>query len=253
MVDLANYIRLLEKENKGLRAEVVLLRYAAHKAGPVAPPTQTTSRASSHVGPTPYHKLLQPFYPSIISMPSHQREKVEAAVRGFVSAHVEVVPEVCGRPAIPKVLEKPFMSWFAAQKQLVSMGPSTPAVIAWTDLVRKRLPGIPLAGIHSTFTKSFCAQRGLEGFKVRALSGQITQAIPSEYVATYLEMFLARHGDGHEDAPASDEAGSSMGNPSPVPSSSACSILSSPDGALSPAGDGEVQGITSSSRMNVTE
>jgi hypothetical protein len=151
-MDVANYIRLLEEENRNLKNELFALRATIsllppsseiaqplsalnqpaqnviaptfHVSAPAVGPATEPAVNNTHVpgsaigdvpGIVPYNKLLKSLYPAINSMHPRQRETTDASVRGFLSAHMGEVPEINGRPAVPKELAQHFIAWFVSQ------------------------------------------------------------------------------------------------------------------------------------------
>ena len=296
-MDIANYVRLLEEENRNLKSELFALRTTVallppapqarslpvtgvrpqysmegghggggHVGGDQEASLQRTGlnsgsgmRDQSAEAATPYNKLLKALYPAINSMHPRQRGITDASVRGFLSAHLDVVHEVNGRPAVPKHLESCFIAWFVAQndkeqEKLVSgttsaaqedqarttsaaqkdqaggtakgekeaAVPAETVAVAWTDFIRYKLPDMELTAAHCVFTKKFCEAHNLVNIRVRSRSGQYTQAIPVNLTDVYLAEFTARYGTN---TPTSSETSSSS---SGTPFSAASSLTSSP-------------------------
>jgi hypothetical protein len=128
-MDVSNYIRLLEAENKRLEEvnahllqDNEALRQGAAENGKsngetdcaMAPEvgSQGTPRAETQSS-LPFSQLLTPHFAGLSQMRPAQRKEIASAVRAFLITKSVKLVEENGEPAVPKYLEKDFIEWFA--------------------------------------------------------------------------------------------------------------------------------------------
>lgn len=139
-MDINNYIRLLEAENKrleevntrllqeneALRKEVrtdrreqsLPLPQNGHSSDatcsvvPATPESQSTSNATAQFS-LPFSQVLSPHFAGFSQLRPAQRKEIASAVRAFLVTKLVKLEEGNGEPAVPKHLEKDFLEWFA--------------------------------------------------------------------------------------------------------------------------------------------